>query len=79
MTLPLATSGPVAGWILAIVLSISSVANLVMLARSKRFERFVYFLIGCGPAFVLVATVLTGGVTHSPDLVWASLVPACAS
>ena len=60
-------------------LSVSSVANLVMLARSKRFERYLFFLIGCGPVFVLAANSLLGGVTgSSAALVWAFLVPAYA-
>jgi guanylate cyclase len=78
LSLPLATPTPAIGWALVLALSVSSVANLVLLARSKRFERYVLFLIGCGPVFVLVATVLAGGVTHTPGLVWAFLVPAYA-
>ena len=54
-------------------------ANLIILARTKRFERYVYFLIGCGPIFVLLANTLTGGVTTSSGaLVWAFLTPAYA-
>ena len=78
LSLPLATPTPAVGWALVLALSVSSVANLALLARSKRFERYVYFLIGCGPVFVIVATVLAGGVTHTPGLVWAFLVPAYA-
>ena len=78
LSLPLAAPTPLVGWVLALALSASSVANLAVLARSKRFERYVYFLIGCGPVFVLLATVLAGGVTHTPGLVWAFLVPAYA-
>ena len=80
LSLPLAAPTPAIGLALALVLalSISSIANLAMLARSKRFERYVVFLISCGPVFVIVATVLAGGVTHTPSLVWAFLVPAYA-
>jgi adenylate cyclase len=77
--LPLEVGGQLVGWLLAIALSITSVANLVLLARSKRFERYVYFLIGCGPVFVLLANGLAGGVTSSSGtLVWAFLTPGYA-
>ena len=78
LSLPLAAPTPAIGWALVLALSVSSIANLMLLARSKRFERYVFFLIGCGPVFVIVATVLAGGVTHTPGLVWAFLVPAYA-
>jgi adenylate cyclase len=77
--MPLAVHGELIGWVLALGLSATSVANLIMLARSKRFQRYLFFLIGCGPVFVIVANILTGGVTSSSGaLVWAFLVPAYA-
>ncbi len=77
--LPLAVNGALVGWVLAIGLSVSSVTNLIILARTKRFERYVHFLIGSGPIFVLLANTLTGGVTSSSGaLVWAFLTPAYA-
>ncbi|MGZ5369033.1 MAG: adenylate/guanylate cyclase domain-containing protein [Aeromicrobium sp.] len=77
--MPFGAHGALIGWVLALGLSVSSVGNLVLLARWKRFERYLFFLIGCGPAFVIVAEVLTGGVTSSSGaLVWAFLVPAYA-
>ena len=77
--LPLEVQGALIGWVLALALSVTSVANLAMLARSKRFERYVLFLIGCGPVFVILANTLAGGVTSSSGtLVWAFLTPAYA-
>jgi adenylate cyclase len=77
--LPLLVNGAAIGWVLAVALSISSVANLVLLARTKRFERYVYFLVGCGPVFVILANTLGGGVTSGGGaLVWAFLSPAYA-
>jgi adenylate cyclase len=76
---PVLVQGALVGWILAVALSISSIANVALLARSKRFERYVYFLIGCGPVFVIAINSLSGGVTSaSGSLVWAFLVPAYA-
>jgi guanylate cyclase len=76
--LPLAAPTPLLGWVVALTLSVWSVANLVVLARTKRFDRYVVVLIAAGPPFVLFTTVLGGGVTHTPGLVWAFLTPAYA-
>ena len=78
LSLPLAAPTPVVGWLLALSLSLWSACNLLVLARTKRFERYVVLLILIGPPFVLFATTLAGGVTHTPGLVWAFLVPAYA-
>jgi adenylate cyclase len=78
VTLAAATLTPV---FLAIALSLSlwSVGNLVVLARSKRFERYVVALIAVGAPFTIFSTVLAGGVTHNGGgLVWAFLIPAYA-
>jgi guanylate cyclase len=51
----------------------------VVLARTKRFERYVIALIAVGAPFTVFATALVGGVTHNGGgLVWAFLVPAYA-
>ena len=71
--LPLAAPTPLVGWIVALVLSVWSLGNLVVLARTRRFERYVIALIAAGPPFVLLTTVLSGGVTHTPGLVWTFL------
>ena len=79
LTLPLEASGQPAALPLALVLSAYSATNLVVLARTKRFERFVVALIATGPVFVLAATAVSGGVlTGSSGLVWAFLVPGYA-
>ena len=76
--LPLAAPTPLVGWVVALGLSLFSAGNLVVLARTKRFDRYVIALISSGPPFVLLTTVLAGGVTHTPGLVWAFLTPAYA-
>ena len=77
--MPAGVNGALIGWVLAAGLSMTSVANLLMLARWKNFDRYLFFLIGCGPVFVLVANSLVGGVTSSSGaLAWAFLVPGYA-
>jgi adenylate cyclase len=76
--LPLAVPTPLVGWGFALGLSLWSAGNLGVLARTKRFERYIVALISSGPPFVLFTVVLAGGVTHTPGLVWAFLVPAYA-
>ncbi len=77
LSLPL--EGGLVGVVLGVGLSLFSAGNLVVLARTKRFDRYVIALISTGPAFVLAANVLAGGVTsNGGGLVWAFLVPAYA-
>ncbi len=79
LTLPIQTGGHPLSWVFGIGLSLFSAANLVRLANTRDFERFVLLLISLGVVFVPVATVLGGGLTgSSPGLVWGFLVPAYA-
>ena len=74
---PAAAATPLLGWVLAVGLSLYSVANLAVLARTKQFDRYVTALMAVGPPFVLLASTLAGGVTSSSGaLVWAFLGPA---
>ncbi len=79
LTLPIEASARPESWILAFGLSTFAVANLIVLARSGNFERFVVALIAAGVVFVPAATFLTGGVSGpGSGLVWAFLIPAYA-
>jgi guanylate cyclase len=79
LTLPIEASARPESWILAFALSAFAIANLIVLARSGNFERFVIALIAAGVVFVPTATFLTGGVTGpGSGLVWAFLIPAYA-
>jgi guanylate cyclase len=79
LTLPLQVPGEPISWIIGISLSAFSLANLVVLARTGVFERFVIALVLAGVIFVPVADFLGGGITGpSTGLVWAFLVPAYA-
>jgi adenylate cyclase len=75
---------PQAGWtpaanVLGVVLAAYSLVNLVVLARTHRFDRFVFVLVAGGVVFVPLASTATGGVTGpGTGLAWAFLVPAYA-
>jgi guanylate cyclase len=79
LTLPIQTQGHPFSWPLALGLSTFSAVNLIVLARTRRFDRYVVALIAAGTVFVPLATAVGGGITgSSPGLVWAFLVPAYA-
>lgn len=79
LTLPLQLPDEPLAWVIGISLSAFSSTNLVVLARTARFERFVVALLVAGVVFVPAADFLGGGITGpSTGLVWAFLVPAYA-
>jgi adenylate cyclase len=79
LTLPIQTQGQPASYVLAVGLATFSVGNLVVLAATRRFDRYLIGLIAAGTVFVPAAHVVGGGITGtSPGLVWAFLVPAYA-
>jgi adenylate cyclase len=70
---------PLLGWAVALSLSLWSAANLLVLSRTRQFDRYVVALIAAGAPFTFFASVLVGGVLHSSGaLVWAFLTPAFA-
>jgi adenylate cyclase len=79
LTLPFQAQDVPVTWIFAIGLAAFSAINLLVLARSRRFDRYVIALISSGVVFVPIANSLGGGVTGgSFGLVWAFMVPAYA-
>ena len=77
VSLPLQAQGHPLSFGLAIALAAFSAGNLLVLATTKRFDRYVAALITVGTVWVPMAHVVGGGVTGtSPGLVWAFLVPA---
>ena len=79
LTLPLQVPGVPIAWVIGISLSAFSLANLIVLARTGIFERFVVTLVLAGVVFVPAANFLGGGITGpSTGLVWAFLVPGYA-
>lgn len=79
ISLPIQAQGHPLSFVLAAALSIFSVANLAVLAATRRFDRYVLALIAAGTVWVPLANTVGGGITgSSPALVWAFLVPAYA-
>ena len=79
LTLPIQLPGEPIAWAIGISLSAFSLANLVVLAMTGVFERFVVALLVAGVVFVPAADFLGGGITGpSTGLVWAFLVPGYA-
>ena len=77
--LPIEARGHPLSWPLVLSLSLFSAGNLLVLARTRRFDRYVVALIAAGTVFVPLATAVGGGITGaSSGLVWAFLVPAYA-
>jgi adenylate cyclase len=79
LTLPLQAPGQRLAILFGFALSLYSVANLAVLARTRNFERYVIALIASGVVFVPVGTFMGGGITGSSvGIVWAFLMPAYA-
>jgi adenylate cyclase len=76
LSLPFETPSAIA-LLLGVGLSIYSVVNVAVLARTKRFDRYVIALIASGPVFVFCTNAIAGGVTTSgAAAVWTFLTPA---
>jgi adenylate cyclase len=66
-------------WGLGSGLAAYSVLNLLVLIRTKQFDRYVIALIASGPVFVFATNAISGGVTTSGAAsVWTFLTPAYA-
>lgn len=79
LSLPLQARAHPASFVLSAALAAFSIANLAVLASTRRFDRFVVALIAFGTVWVPLAHAVGGGITGtSPGLVWAFLVPAYA-
>ena len=70
---------PVIPWTLGIGLAAYSAINLIVLWRTRKFDRYVVALIASGPLFVFATNATAGGVTTSGAAsVWTFLTPAYA-
>jgi class 3 adenylate cyclase len=66
-------------WTLGIGLAAYSALNLLVLWRTRKFDRYVVALIASGPVFVFATNATAGGVTTSGAAsVWTFLTPAYA-
>ena len=79
LSMPFQAGGTAISWALGLGLSAYAAANLVVLARTHEYSRYVVVLLLGGVVFVPAATFLAGGITGSSSgLGWAFLVPAYA-
>jgi adenylate cyclase len=79
LTLPLIGQFHPVATIIGLSVSLFSAINLVVLARTHRFERFVLALITVGSIFVPITTWFGGGITLTyAGIVWGFLVPSYA-
>jgi adenylate cyclase len=64
---------------LGVGFALYNAVNLLVLARTKQFDRYVIALVGAGPAFVFATNAISGGITTSGAAsVWTFLTPAYA-
>jgi len=75
---PVIGQGSLISLALAFSLSGVSIANLVALARTRRFDRYVNVLLAVGALFTLGASVVSGGLAGGAGMVWAFLGPVYA-
>ena len=79
LQLPLLGHGLALGWIVGLTMPVASAVNLVVLARSRRFERYVNVLIVMVMAFPVAIEISLGGLAgSSASLVFAFLGPMLA-
>src|SRR6266540_2537206 len=58
----------------ALALAAISIGNLALLARTRRFERYVTIIVLAGTAFTMFVDLVLGGIAGSSAvIVWASL------
>jgi adenylate cyclase len=72
------SGGSPIGYAMAFGLPLLSIVNLVVLARSRRFDRYVTVVLVSGALFTLGADILIGGVTAGAGVIWAFLAPVYA-
>ena len=79
LSMPFQAGFSFVSWSLAVGLAVYAAVNLLVLARTKDFSRYVTALLIGGIVFVPAATFLAGGITGSSSgLGWAFLIPAYA-
>ena len=80
LILPVLAQGHPVAVVLGFSLSAFSALNLLILARTRRFERYVVALISAGTIFVTITAWRRGGgvTVASSGLIWGFLVPTYA-
>ncbi len=75
---PAIAQGSLLSFVLGFGMSGVNALSLLMLARSRNFERYVSVLLGVGVVFTLGADVLIGGLEAGAGIIWAFLGPVYA-
>jgi len=75
---PLFGGGSLISYAMGFGLPVMSAANLFLLARTRRFDRYVTVLLVSGVLFTLTADVLIGGLGAGAGVIWAFLAPVYA-
>ena len=75
---PFLSGGHVIALVAAPSLSLLSATSLVVLARTRQFERYVIALLVAGAAFTLLMDIVTGGLAGGAGVIWAFLGPVYA-
>jgi guanylate cyclase len=75
---PFFAGGNLFGTAMGLGLAVLSVVNLVVLARTHRFDRYVVVVLIAGTVFTLGADILIGGLAGGAWIIWAFLAPVYA-
>jgi adenylate cyclase len=75
---PLFGGGSLVSYAMGIGLPAMSIVNLFLLARTRRFDRYVTVLLVTGVLFTLTADLLIGGLGAGAGVIWAFLAPVYA-
>jgi adenylate cyclase len=75
---PLVGGGSLVSYAMGFGLPVMSIANLLLLARTRRFERYVTVTLVSGALFTLAADVVVGGLGAGAGVIWAFLTPVYA-
>lgn len=79
LVIPILALGHPVAIMIGLSASAFNIVNLVVLARTRRFERYVVALVAAGSVLVPITAWLAGGPTlASAGLVWGFLIPAYA-
>jgi adenylate cyclase len=79
LALPILSRGHPVAIVVGLSFTLFSIGNLIVLARTRRFERFIVAMATAASIFVAITTWVGGGLTFAGSgLTWGFLIPATA-
>lgn len=75
---PIFGGGSLVSYAMGLGLPLLSAGNLLLLARTRRFARYVTVMLVSGVLFTLTADILIGGMEAGAGVIWAFLAPVYA-